>query len=428
MPFLNAGGPLRRIAHMGTAFLASSAVRGAIALVTSLVIARGLGRDAFGRWTLCTSVAAALTAALDLGFGVLLTREAAHGRRAIGRLVASAVGARLALFVPLAVLLVSAPTMFEAIPRSAADSITCLVAASIAYGCVAAAYRASPRWLLAIVSIEGVAASLQCGAIAMLVRRGATIDHLLWTAAAIQVVQFAAALALWRLFRPGDRLVVPTPRAAIAALRSAWPFALAGIVANGQARTAPLVLGSLAGTGELALFGVASRIEATARRVPFAALGGALPVFSSEAARGKAAAVRSHFDRVLLVFAASAATVLVLGAVPIVRVTYGLQFAAAAQPLMWAGFGLLPVLFNASSRVYLNATGRERAAVRWSAVAWAVQAALCLALVPHWGATGAMLALGAGEAAVCLPLRRASRERLQADANPGIYAASQVSV
>ena len=95
---------LARIGRMGALFMGSNVARGAAAFATSVVIARTLGPDAFGRWTLCVTWAAMLTFLLDLGFGVMLTRDAAGGTAAPGALVGAALAVRMAMFVPVAVL------------------------------------------------------------------------------------------------------------------------------------------------------------------------------------------------------------------------------------------------------------------------------------------------------------------------------------
>jgi O-antigen/teichoic acid export membrane protein len=204
-------------------------------------------------------------------------------------------------------------------------------------------------------------------------------------------------------------------------LRRAFPFALTGLVANAQVRLAPLVLGYLSTAGEVAAFGVASRLESSSRRIPSAAFGAALPVFSREVYAGNHRPSRTWFDRALRWFAVLAAAAFVLGARPIVRLTYGPAFAGAAWPLMWAGFGLLPWLINSSRKVFLYAAGLERIAVGWSAAALGIQTLACLALVPRLGAAGAMCALALGEAAIWLPLRIADRRAAAAlpGATPG---------
>jgi O-antigen/teichoic acid export membrane protein len=185
------------------------------------------------------------------------------------------------------------------------------------------------------------------------------------------------------------------------------PFAASGLVANAQARLGPLLLGVLSGPAELAAFGVATRLEGVARRLPYAAFGAALPVFSSPA--GQTDGVRARFDALVRAFAIAAGLLLITGAGPLVRLTYGGAFVGAAVPLMWAGASLLPSLVNGGRKVYLNATGRDQIVLRWSATALAIQIAAAVVLMPRFGASGAMAAIGLGEIAIWMPLRRADR-------------------
>lgn len=394
---------------MGAALAMSNLTRGAIALVTSLVIARGLGREGFGLWTLCTAGTSALTVAFDLGFGVLLTREAARGDRPVGALLANALATRLTLFLPVALLAhLAAPHVpMGALPLETVHGGVALAAVGLAYGCLASVSLATPRRLVTILTIENAGAAVQCGGAALVVARGGTIPALLYLATAVLVAQAVAAFVLWRTGAAQGRLERPSVRSAWAALRRAFPFALTGLVANAQARLAPLMLGYLGGAGEVAAFGVASRLESVARRLPSAAFGAALPVFSREMRRGQPDAVRARFDGTLRLFAVAAAGALVVGATPLVRFTYGVHFAAAAKPLLVAGLGLVPAIVNSGRKVYLYAAGREQIALRWSVVTLAVQTTACFALVPHFGAAGAMCGLAFGEAIVWLPLRMA---------------------
>jgi len=405
--------PLARIAHMGAALAASNVTRGAIQFVTSLVIARGLGRDRFGAWTLAAAAASALTAGFDLGFGVLLTREAARADGRIARLLGDALAARFTLFLPVALLAYSGllTSWTGSIQPRTLHAAIVLAAAGLAYGTIAPACRAAPRPLVSILSIEALGALVQCGGVALLMLRGAGISALLYLATAVLMAQLAAALVLWRRIAPDDRFSWPSMRSTRNALQRAVPFALTGLVANAQARLGPLLLGGLAGTGEVASFGVAAGLAGAARRLPSSAFGAALPVFSRGAESGDAASARAQFAGAVRWFALAAAVVLVVGASSIVRLTYGAPFAAAATPLLFAGLGLVPTLVNASRKVYLFASGRERIVLRWSAATLAVQVAACLLLIPRFGAAGAMAGLAIGEAVIWLPLRRADEDR-----------------
>jgi O-antigen/teichoic acid export membrane protein len=405
-------GSLARLAHMTAAFAASDLLRGGIGFATSLVIARGLGRDAFGWWTLYMAWASTLTVLFDLGFGVLLTREAARGGR-VGSLLAAGLTARLTLFIPFAILVVAAGPGRIGISSAAAqnvDLVIAIAAAGMTYGCLAAVYRASPEWLVGILTVEALGAAAQCLGSALIVGAGGAVTHLLWLATGVQVAQLVVALAAWRMVAPDDRLERPSARGLWTFVSRAFPFALTGIVANTQARMGPILLGWLGSPGDVASIGVALRLAGIARRLPSAAFGAALPVFSREIERGQPTPLRAHFDGALRWFALAAAAALVIGAGPIVQHTYGASFAAARYPLVWAGVGLVPALINAGRKVYLYAAGRELTVLRWSALAWLIQAAGCAAFIPRFGAAGAMCALVVGEAAIWLPLRRSSAD------------------
>src|SRR5262245_36797565 len=123
---------------MTAAFVASDLLRGAIGLATSVIIARGLGRDEFGRWTLYATWASALTVMFDLGFGLLLMREAARGGR-VGAMVGGAVAARLAFFAPAAAALAVSGAGRWAIPDASAQTtglVLAIAAAGMVYGCL----------------------------------------------------------------------------------------------------------------------------------------------------------------------------------------------------------------------------------------------------------------------------------------------------
>jgi O-antigen/teichoic acid export membrane protein len=224
----------------------------------------------------------------------------------------------------------------------------------------------------------------------------------------VQVMQLFIALIGWRMVAPGDRLERPSARSTWTSLQRAFPFALTGIVANAQTRMGPILIGVSGTTADLASLGAAQRLEGLARRLPSAAFGAALPVLADEIERGQPVPLRAQFDGALRWFAFAAAIALVAGASPIVRLTYGESFAGAATALAWAGVGLVPSLMNAGRKVYLYAAGRELIVLRWSAVACLVQAAGCVALIPHFGAAGAMFAFVVGEAAIWAPLRTAA--------------------
>jgi O-antigen/teichoic acid export membrane protein len=392
-----------RIAQMSAVLATSNLFGGLIALATSMVIARGLGREEFGRWIFCTAAISVLTAAFDLGFSVLLTREAARG--SVGALWSNAFATRLVLFLPVgAIACVAVPATGIGAASSQAIHVGIAVAiAGIAYGCVAAVFRASPRRLLEIAVVDMIGAGVRLVGAAVMISRGTTIPDLLALTAAVQIAQFVVAFTVWRRIAPDDRLARPSIGTAWATLRRAVPFALTGLVANAQSRVASLVLGYFSDAAETASFGVASRIGSAARRLPQAALTAGMPVFAQELGRSDAA--RERFDGILRYFGVAAACGLVVLAQPILALTYGQSFVTAAPAVIWTALGLMPWLANNARKMHLYSSGQERVALRWSAVALVVQTAGCLIVVPGFGAAGAAAAMLAGEAVVWLPLR-----------------------
>ena len=402
--------PYGRLIGMSAAFATSNIARMAISFATSLVVGRALGVDDFGRWTLCIAWASLLTSVADLGFGVLLTRGAARDDPSIGTLIAVAFVMRLGVLLPVALILVVAPSYLSPDTATAAALrfAPVIALAGAAYGCLASVFCAWPGTLVAALAIETAGAVAQWAGAWWLVRAGHGVTELLILAAIVQVVQVAAAIALW--LGVGSRrtpMKWPTAGTLARVAREASAFAVAGLITSTQARLGPVLLGVLAGPAALATFGVAARIGGVARMLPHAAFAAALPVLSDEARRGTSHRMRAGFDRALLGFAVAAAAALGLFARPSIALTYGDEFGAAVLPLVWIAVGLLPTLVNSGRKVYLNASGCETAAVKWSAVALAIQAAACCALIPPFGAAGAAAALALGEALVWWPLHKA---------------------
>lgn len=412
--------PTARIARLSAAFLGSNVARAAIGFGLSFALARGLGAERFGRWILCTTWASTLTVAVDLGFGVLLTRDGARPDAEPGRLLGGALALRLALGVPLAVLLcVGAGSLSPDAETAAGLRVAALLGtAGAAYGCFGALLRSQPRWLPAVLGIETGWLALQLAGAWWIAHAGSfgpggpdsQIVSLMALAVVVQLAQIATAAACWRtVFGDHGRVRLPSPDALIALVRRALPFAASGIVANVQTRIGPLMLGYLSTQSELGLFGAASRFGSVARLAPQAVFAGALPVLSHEHGRDRASAERVFHavDRTLLAVSAAIAAGCALFAAPVLRLVYGSSFANAAPALLWVGAGLVPLLSNSGRKVFLYAAGGEALAVRWSGVALSVQACLGAVLIPTFGSVGAAASVAAGEAVIWWPLRRA---------------------
>ena len=431
--------PLKRILQLSIAFLGSNLARAAIGFGLTLAIGRGLGADRFGQWVLCTTWASLLTVVADLGFGVLLTRDGARTGAPAARLVAGALLLRLAVVVPLGAILYACAGILSADPETIAGLRVgaLLGVAGAAYGCFGAMLQSQARWLPTVLGLETGWLALQLAGSWWLVNAGAggaggasaaggvggaggadgTLVALMTLAMCVQLAQIATAIVLWRTVFGGRARTYEGREPLMVLMRRALPFAASGIVANLQSRVAPLMLGGLSTSSEVGLFAAASRVGRLARLAPQAVFGGALPVLSHEFGRDRAEAQRlfSKLDRAMLGFSASMAGACLLAAPLLLRIVYGASFIAAAPALMWVGVGLIPALSNSGRQIALYAAGGEALVVRWSAVALIVQVASAVVLIPMMGGTGAAVSIAVGEAAVWLPLRRASAIRIERD-------------
>lgn len=415
--------PLLRIARLSAAFLGSNLARAAIGFGLSFALARGLGAEGFGRWILCTAWGSTLTVVADLGFGVLLTRDGAREDAEIGRLLIGALMSRLALALPLAVLLYAGAGLIS----SDTDTISGLRlaamvgAAGAAYGCFGALLRSQPRWLPAVLAVETGWLAIQLAAAWWLVgRRAATPDiaALMALALVVQLAQIVSAMVCWRaVFGERGRVRPPSLTAWLTLLRRAVPFAAAGIVANLQTRIGPLMLGYLSTASELGLFAAASRFGNVVRLVPQAVFAGALPVLSHEHARDRLSAERVFrtFDMLLLGAAVAVAAGCALFAAPVLRLVYGASFVQAAPALLWVGIGLVPLLSNSGRKIFLYASGAEARVVRWSTIGVMAQVAFGALLIPALGGVGVAVSLGAAETVIWWPLRQAVPTAIAAD-------------
>src|SRR4051812_18215851 len=158
--------PLARIARLSAAFIGSNIARAAIGFGLSFSLARALGTQRFGGWILCTAWASTLTVVVDLGFGVLLTRDGARPQAEPGRLLAGALTLRLAVAVPLALALYAGAGYVSSSPETIAGlrMAALLGTCGAAYGCFGALFRSQPRWLPTVLGVETACLAVQLGA------------------------------------------------------------------------------------------------------------------------------------------------------------------------------------------------------------------------------------------------------------------------
>lgn len=387
----------------GTAWTAIHvAVSVPIAFLVNVVVARSLGAVDYGRLAILTMVLALATAAASLGVGSALmqfvTKASEAGRpQDVDRLVSGAQGYNIFVAAPLVAVVVA-------------------VAVDVPW----------PFLLLAIVFGVFGPAMLQVGPILLATQHRsdraaqiAMISNLLIQASVVMtVLVHPTASAVWiaRIVAVGILMSLPllalTPRQRRAAFRPRTPWSLPRTFWAFAVPTGAAVLVSQLVTDRVQIFflewlddsvtvglyalafGLAVQILAPVQ----AAVGPLLPAFAALHERG-AEQARGGLLRVTRVAAVMAGVVLscglpALGA--LIPWIYGAQFAASADYFVVMSCAAGIVIVGSGAYASLMARLRGGSYLRLNLVALVSMVVVALALIPLWGAWGAVASMVVG--------------------------------
>lgn len=179
-----------------------------------------------------------------------------------------------------------------------------------------------------------------------------------------------------------------------ALLRESWPLAVSGLTIYAQAYADQVIIGSILGGSQLGQYAAAVRIVSVFSFLPMVIQ----IVAAVEITRAKLEGPwhyrrRLHdlYRLMMALFLLVALPLMILGPW-ITRLLYGPAYAAAAPLLPWLALRLLFTNFGVARGIYVTNENLFRFALM-TAVAGAVSnIALNLALVPSWGASGAVAA------------------------------------
>jgi len=389
--------------------LAGDGASKASALIVIVVGARLLSLSEFA--LLATGLAAAglLAAFLDLGAGVLLTRDGARGRVSRGALfvgllrVRAPIAFALLLLAPLVGFALGAPLAALAVALLAVASALSLSVLGLYRSCQDIAPEAIQKLVAAILSV--LAATLA----ALWVRRA---DAML---AALALITLATLLPLIRL---SSRVADYRGRVlARATLRRAAPIGLLALATVAYYRSGTLVLAALASSKETAVFGVAASIAFGMLMLPNAVTTALLPRLAAEVDfDGLVACARRALMWTFLValcLSAAAAAIVPVG-LPLVL---GPAYARAGVPFALLCLGIPLIATSGVVGTALLSIGRLRPIGVQVAASLMVNLLVLALLVPPLGAAGAALATVACELVGFLLLASAARTAL-----PGLIA------
>jgi O-antigen/teichoic acid export membrane protein len=389
-------GGIIRVAGYGVGLLLTA--------VASIFLLRHLGVEQFGQYTTVIAIVSIVQGLSDAGLTLVGQRVYVHADDERRRtLLADLVGMRLVL-TPLGLLVGVVFALLAGYPNAlvtgtvlagigivlAVVSMTLVMPLSVElrYGAVTAVDLA--RQLTIVV---GIVALVVAGS-------GLVPFFAVYAVAGVAAVATALALAgagswvaprfSWRDWKP--------------LLREAAPIALSSVVNTTYVR-ALIVICSLVATAEqTGLFATAFRVSEILLGVPQMMIGAAFPILAhahgSDTERLRY--VLQRIGEASLLVGVGLALVLAVGAVPIVQLLGGSEFAAAAEPLRIQSAAIAGAFMTQVGAFALITVQRQRELVIVNLVALAAVLVLGLTLIPLWGANGAALAASVGEVALAI--------------------------
>lgn len=411
---------ISRVVVRGTTrILAGSLVARVLDFAFFLMLARALGVDGFGLFSFATSYTLLFGVLADLGVTTVVTRDAARAALDRRRLLADALGLKIALalvslagaalvaqlpalsgkgaletivWLTLAVILNSAAVLFEGFlkvaGRAGAVGLAVVTRSAVNLGCALLFVRLG-------LGVRGASLSCVVAAVAhLLVAIG--LCRGVWAAPAAPA---APDRGVW-IANP----LVARERAA-ALLRDALPLALSSAFIGVYFRVDSVLLQAFKGQEAVGLYGGIYRFFEAFTLIAAAYHSVVFP-YMARAADGPSEALRVLWRksfRAHLLVSLGAAVFVTLEAHRLVVAVLGPPYASGAlglAVLVWAvpGSLLAATLFN-----LLVALNRHHAAARAVGITAAFNVALNLALIPRWSLLGASVATVASEV-VCFAL------------------------
>lgn len=370
-----------------------------LGLATAIYLARTLAAENYGALGLALAVVGFAASLVQSGTGSRATRLIARDPATAPEIQAQIAGFRIGMAIVLGALLVgfSGPIgRLFSVPPVLLVLCTLLLLRSCLT--VAWAFRGLDRMHVPAAAEVGEKALTFLGLVLLV--RGSGHDFL-WA----PVVEVGAALLMvgW-MFRRLQRLYAGLRfrvrlRAWKETAREALPFGLANLVSSIYLDGGILLLGWLSTATAAAMLLVAQKVMLTLALLLGVIIGAAFPSISRLVHSDMPAALRlsARLVRYYLVLIVPAFLVVAFHADAVLRLLFGAQYAGAAPVLIILLAALPGVIAGSTLQMLLRALPRPSAVFLSRAAGAAVLLALAVALVPRLEATGAAIALAAGE-------------------------------
>jgi O-antigen/teichoic acid export membrane protein len=375
--------------------LADRLVRLGGSLLLSLLVARALGPDDFGRLSLALALSLLVAAVATLGLDTMLVRELLSEPAAEPALLGSALALRLggSLLAALLMVVLAAvlrPNDALAVPLAAVLGLAGLFNSSLALDLW---FQARQRHDGAVLA-RGVAFLLAAIARVALILTGApllafaamyALEAMLGAVAGVFAYRhFGGRPLAWRFDRGrAGRL-----------LADSWPLILSGLLVNLYLRADQLLLGQLRGDGDLGVYSAAVRLAEAIPLLPGIVVSAALPTLLAARAdgQGRYEARLQRLYGLVVAIGYACALLFTLGAVPLVGLLLGSDYADAVPQLVVLAWASLFAGLGLARSSHLIAENLARLHLATVAVGCVANLLLNCLLIPPMGGLGAAIA------------------------------------
>ncbi|MFO7651408.1 MAG: flippase [bacterium] len=400
---------LKRSFRNALLLLSGEGVTRLLGFVTTAILARRLGVDAFGQIGFATAVLAYGVSLSDFGLVTTGSRRTAESSNDPTTLARRVLGARAVTGMIAACLVVTVALLVPKPPQ-----VRLLVAA---YAVVTLIQAFSLEWLFfglertgRVALSRSLTSAIYFGLCLALVRGSA--DVLMVPAAfAVATATGVLFLAVLAAARFSARALRPSLSGLRDTFKSSWPVGLAGFLIQAHVSCGVVFLGLLRSDAETGLFTGASKLALvflTLDRVLYTIF---LPVIARTlaSARERVREVVSDAARIALAIGSPLLVGTATLAPWLIKVVLGTEYADAAATLRLLGVFLPLTLVNSVFSYTVIASGRERLFLRNVAISAALSVVGSAALTATIGPLGAAAALILGEALMLLLMARDCR-------------------
>lgn len=350
----------------------------ALQLLTTLLLARGLGAADFGTFGVLSAVAVVAAEAADLGLQGTATRALVAGSLPLRGIFRAKLWLTLAFLVGAALVWPFWPMLTPLLLYFGAAGWAEILGVVLRVR----GRRGQEAALIVLLRLAGLLL-----VIAALQRGGAGIACA-WALALSTLPSCLLGAGLVRRTAAVHDVGASDFRTA-AILRLSAPLAVNGGLALLSLRVELLVMSALRSKEEVGYFLAALQVVQVLNFVPNALLAGAMPALTREALGTANDTVRRRTVSLVALAAAPAAVGLVLVAPALTAWLYDHRYGPTAAPLAVLGLGVVPLFLNALFTHALIAAERASWLPRLTVVRVVLAALLAAVLVPVAGASGA---------------------------------------